>query len=398
MQTYEFIYVYLIKVNVVRSPKAKIARCRRLFAPGELDMDLTYLLEQFPEPWLLTLGGLTVGVLFGAFAQQSRFCLRAASLEFSRGVPADRLPVWLLAFSSALIATQLLSYAGEVQSQEARQLASPQSLSGALLGGLMFGSGMVMARGCASRLLVLSATGNLRALLSGLVFAVVAQASLRGILTPVREWLAGFVTTADIGGNDLTAMLGLDYTYSIAFSCLWLLAGIAFAFRARIRPWQALAAVGAGLVIPLAWWFTSSMARQAFDPVQVEGVTFTGPSADALMLVLSPPGDLLDFDTGLVPGVFLGSFLAAWLTRELVLQGFEGGRSMARYMTGATLMGFGGMLAGGCAVGAGITGASVFALTAWITLSAIWFSAAVTDRVLEKWPAEKAGHLAKATP
>lgn len=361
-------------------------------------MDLTYLLEQFPEPWLLTFGGLTVGVLFGAFAQQSRFCLRAASLEFSRGVPADRLPVWLLAFSSALIATQLLAYAGEVQSQEARQLASPQSLSGALLGGLMFGSGMVMARGCASRLLVLSATGNLRALLSGLVFAVVAQASLRGILTPVREWLAGFVTTADIGGNDLTAMLGLDYGYTIAFSCLWFLAGIVFAFRARIRPWQAVAAVGAGLVIPLAWWFTSSMARQAFDPVQVEGVTFTGPSADALMLVLSPPGDLLDFDTGLVPGVFLGSFLAAWLTRELVLQGFEGGRSMARYMTGATLMGFGGMLAGGCAVGAGITGASVFALTAWITLSAIWFSAAVTDRVLEKWPAEKATHLAKATP
>ncbi|MES0811379.1 YeeE/YedE family protein [Roseibium sp. SCPC15] len=352
-------------------------------------MDLTYLLDHISEAWLLTIGGLIVGIVFGAFAQQSRFCLRAASLEFARGTPSERLPVWLLAFSSALIGTQILIQLGEVQAHEARQLASPQSLSGAVLGGLMFGAGMVLARGCASRLLVLSATGNLRALLSGLVFAVVAQASLRGSLKPLREWFAGIWTTSDIGSNDLTALLGLTFNVAVVFAVFWFLAGLVFAWRSRVPVWQLVAAAGAGLAIPLAWWFTSSMAGQAFDPVQVEGVTFTGPSADTLMLVLSPPGDVLDFDTGLVPGVFLGSFLAAFLTRELLLQGFEGGKSMARYMTGATLMGFGGMLAGGCAVGAGITGASIFALTAWITLTAIWFSAAVTDRALSGYNASR---------
>ncbi|MCX2721116.1 YeeE/YedE family protein [Roseibium salinum] len=345
-------------------------------------MDLEYLLDRMPEAWLLTFGGLTVGVLFGAFAQQSRFCLRAAVLEFSRGSPADRLPVWLLAFASALVGTQLLIHFGEVQAGEARQLASPQSLSGAVLGGLMFGAGMIFARGCASRLLVLSATGNLRALLSGLVFAVVAQASLRGILRPAREWLAGLWTTSDIGGNDLTVQFGLTFNLTIAFACLWLFAGLVFAWRARLKIRQLTAAAGAGLAIALAWWFTSSMARQAFDPVQVEGVTFTGPSADTLMLILSPPGDMLGYDIGLVPGVFIGSFVAAFFSRELVLQGFENGSSMTRYLVGATLMGFGGMLAGGCAVGAGVTGASVFALTAWITLSSIWLSAAITDRFL----------------
>ncbi len=352
-------------------------------------MDLTYFLDRVSEPWLLTFGGLTVGVLFGAFAQQSRFCLRAAALEFSRSTPADRLPVWLLTFSAALIGTQVLVYLGEVQANEARQLASPQSVSGALLGGLMFGTGMVLARGCASRLLVLSATGNLRALLSGLVFAVVAQASLRGLLTPLREWIAGLWTTVDTGGNDLTAQLGLTPAITISFAVLWFLAGLFFAWRVRKSVWQLAAACGAGLAIPFAWWFTSAMARQAFDPVQVEGVTFTGPSADTLMLVLSPPGTFLDFDIGLVPGVFLGSFLAAFFTRELKLQGFEGGRSMARYLIGATLMGFGGMLAGGCAVGAGITGASIFALTAWIALTGIWLSAALTDRLLESFASQQ---------
>jgi len=349
-------------------------------------MDLAYLLEHFSEPWVLTLGGFAAGALFGGFAQQSRFCLRAAALDFAHGVFGIRLSIWLFAFSAALLGTQTLIGLGEVPAQEARQLASPQSLSGAALGGVMFGAGMVLARGCASRLLVLSATGNLRALLSGLVFAVIAQASLRGILKPLREWFAGLWTTADIGGNDLIAHLGLSHSAVLGFAVLWFAAGFAIAIRARTPVWQAVAACGAGLAVPLAWWFTASVARQAFDPVQIEGITFTGPSADTLMLFLSPAHSALDFGIGLVPGVFAGSFLAAFLSRELELQGFDGGRSMARYGIGAALMGFGGMLAGGCAVGAGITGASVFAATAWITLTAIWLSAGLTDYALNGRP------------
>lgn len=353
-------------------------------------MDLTFFLDRFPEPWILAGGGLVVGVVFGAFAQQSRFCLRAAAIEFAHGTIGMRLAVWLLSFSAAVLGTQGLVALDLVNLSEARQLASPQSLSGAAIGGLMFGTGMVLARGCASRLLVLSATGNLRALLSGLVFAVVAQASLRGFLQPAREWLAAGFTSARIGGNDLTAHLGWSMTTVLAFAGVWFVAGVVVAVRARQGVWRPVAAVATGLAVPLAWWFTESMSRQAFEPVQVEAVTFTGPSADTLMLFLSPPGSMLDFDVGLVPGVFLGSFVAALLARELSLEGFRDGLSMRRYLLGAGLMGFGGMLAGGCAVGAGVTGASVFAVTAWVTLSAIWLSAAVTDWALDSRPARAA--------
>jgi uncharacterized membrane protein YedE/YeeE len=46
-------------------------------------------------------------------------------------------------------------------------------------------------------------------------------------------------------------------------------------------------------------------------------------------------------------------------------------------------MGFGSMLAGGCAVGAGVTGGSVFALTAWVTLAGMWVGAGLTDRLMD---------------
>jgi len=63
---------------------------------------------------------------------------------------------------------------------------------------------------------------------------------------------------------------------------------------------------------------------------------------------------------------------------------------MRRYIAGGALMGFGGVLAGGCAVGAGVSGASVFALTAWIVLWSMWFGAVITDWLVDSRSAGKA--------
>lgn len=360
-------------------------------------MELVDLVDRVGEDWALVIGGAVIGMIFGAFAQQSRFCLRAAAVEFARGSIGQKTAVWLLVFTAAVAGTQSMSFLGIIQTSEARQIASPQSLSGAALGGLMFGTGMVLARGCASRLLVLAATGNLRALLSGLVFAVVAQASLRGFLSPLREAVAGQITTSVSDGNDILQMAGMDAATAFLLSAMAVAAAVALAAIRRTGTWRTLSALVVGGTIPLAWYFTSAMSRIAFTPVHMEGITFTGPSADALMLFLSPPGSTIDFDVGLVPGVFLGSFIAAFLSRELLLQGFQGGHAMRRYLAGAALMGFGGMLAGGCAVGAGVTGASVFAVTAWVTLFAIWLSAGITDWIVDRGREHPSSGLAAGT-
>ena len=69
---------------------------------------------------------------------------------------------------------------------------------------------------------------------------------------------------------------------------------------------------------------------------------------------------------------------------------------MPRYVAGATLMGFGGMLAGGCAVGAGVTGGAIFSLTAWVALAAMWAGAALTHYTMGR--REKAAALKADTP
>jgi hypothetical protein len=342
-----------------------------------------WFIDRIGDQWTLALGGAVIGMLFGALAQRSRFCLRAATLEVAHGRLGDRLAIWLFAFATALIATQLLIVFGLFDTGTVRQLNNTGSLSGAILGGLMFGSGMVLTKACASRMLVLSATGNLRALLSGLVFAVAAQAARDGALSPVRA-AVNALWTIDGPSRDLLVLFRVDHAGAALFGALWLAAGLALALRSKVGIWPAVGAAGVGLMVAVAWWFNFSMAATSFEMVPVHALSFTSPSADSLMYVLMPPGGKLTFDLGLIPGVFVGAFLAAALSGELKLEGFDSGATMRRYIAGGCMMGFGGVLAGGCAIGAGVSGASVFALTAWIVLWSMWFGAVATDRLVDR--------------
>ncbi len=171
-------------------------------------MDWVGWIEQWGEPAVLAVCGLLAGLGFGFFAQRSRFCLRAAVIEFWHGKFGDKLTVWLLSFGAAVVGVQLLIILGDLDVSTARQLSARGSMSGALIGGLIFGAGMVMTRGCASRLLVLSANGNLRALLSGLVFAVTAQASLGGALSPLRGVISSWWVVDGGPSRSLLAQLG----------------------------------------------------------------------------------------------------------------------------------------------------------------------------------------------
>lgn len=344
-------------------------------------MDLISIVEQLDDPAAAALAGVLAGLVFGVSAERSRFCLRAAAVEMARGRLGPRMAVWLLTFSTALLWTQGLHWFGMLDLSESRWLASPGTLSGAVIGGLVFGVGMVLARGCPGRLLVLGATGNLRAILSGLVFAVVAQMSLRGIFSPLREAVSGAWVTKGPNPN-LLATFGLPQEMGIAIGVAFALLALLIARRAAVSHSVLLFGSGVGFAVAIGWALTYALSRVSFDPVPVGSLTFSGPSADTLMFLLSS-GLALNFDIGLVPAVATGAFASAWAAGRLEWQGWDGARSMRRYLSGAALMGFGAMTAGGCTIGAGVTGGSTFALTAWVALVSMWLGGMVADRLID---------------
>lgn len=120
----------------------------------------------------------------------------------------------------------------------------------------------------------------------------------------------------------------------------WLsVALVCWARPKRVPAWGWAGAIGMGLAVAAGGRFTSAMPTLTFDlqavqPLQV--LSFTGPPAEVLTPVRFASDRPMSFDMGLVPGALLGAFLASWLFRELRPKGFEGGRSLRRYLAGSS--------------------------------------------------------------
>ena len=248
----------------------------------------------------------------------------------------------------------------------------------------MFGMGMIMTRGCASRLLILSANGNLRALLSGLVFAVTVQASISGLLAPARQWVTGLWMVEGGPERNLLhftgAWVGLAVGLALGAIGLWRLRADT---QDNSQTWN-WAGVLVGVSIALGWGFTQLVASVSFEPVPVQSLSFSSPSAEWLMRTLSTAtAPSFGFDAGLLPGVFAGSLIAGVLFGDFKFEGFQTENKLGHYLTGAILMGFGAVMAGGCTVGSGITGGAIFSNTAWLTLVSIIAGAGLTYKFLK---------------
>ncbi len=326
---------------------------------------------------LHVIAGLLLGLVFGIAAQISRFCLRRAVA----GPQSERQSagaVWLTALASAILGFAVASSFGLADVSGHRFFSTELPVAALVLGGLAFGTGMVLTRGCVSRLTVLSGTGNLRAVFVLLAFTVTAHAALKGVLAPVR-------TTIGSLSVDLPfASVATDPVGQVLL--LSVVAGLAafLAFRSQTRARDLVLGAVIGLVAVGGWMTTSILLFDEFDPLPVQSAAFTLPWSDTLFWTIASSAIPAGFGVGFIGGVLAGSFLSAASRGELELQSFETPRQTVRYVLGGGLMGIGGVLAGGCTVGAGLSGIATGSLAAMIALGSIAFAGWVAGGALTR--------------
>ncbi|WP_296763109.1 YeeE/YedE family protein [Sediminimonas sp.] len=317
-------------------------------------------LQSLTAPQAAVWFALALGLAFGVMAQITRFCLRRALVGEDRRAAGA---VWLTALAAALIGTQVAVAMGWVGFSGHRFMAGELPVLAVAVGGLLFGAGMVLTRGCISRLTVLGGTGNLRALMVLLVFAVAAHAALKGVLAPLRTSLGA--VTLPLG--DAAALPGNPWLWV----ALVAVAAVSVAYRAGAGRGKLILAALIGALVPLGWVGTGLVLYDDFDPIAMESLSFTSPSADTVFWLLASTSIPAGFGTGLIGGVLAGAFLAGALRGEFKWQSFDSPRQTGRYMAGAMLMGVGGVLAGGCTVGAGLSGVATLSVAAVLALAAM---------------------------
>lgn len=333
--------------------------------------------ETLTAPQAVVWFALALGLAFGALAQITRFCLRRALVGEDRKQAAG---VWLTALAVAVLGTQAAVAQGWIDFGDHRFMAADMPVLAIVVGGLMFGVGMVLTRGCISRLTVLTASGNLRALTVLVIFAITAHAALKGVLSPLRTTLGSVtlpVDSAALPGNPLI------WTAVIAAAALL------FALRSGNRPVMLALAALIGLLVPLGWVGTGFLLYDDFDPIAMESLAFTSTMTESLFFTVASTAIPAGFGVGLVGGVLLGGLAAALLSGGFRWQSFSTPAETGRYLAGGALMGFGGVIAGGCTVGAGLSGIPTLSMSAILAVAAMAVGALATNRALNAVPAAR---------
>jgi hypothetical protein len=133
--------------------------------------------------------------------------------------------------------------------------------------------------------------------------------------------------------------------------------------RLRRTPRLLAAGVVLGLLVTAGWMLTSLLHDEFSGPARPQSLTFVSTVGKTVFAGLLNAQAFADFGVGSVFGTVLGAYLGAVFAREFRWEAFDDDREMRRHLVGAGLMGVGGILAGGCTIGQGITAGSMLALS-----------------------------------
>ncbi len=352
-----------------------------------------------------------LGAAFGAIAQRTHFCTMGAVADIATMGDWTRMRMWVLAIAVAILGFNGMVAMGWVEAGKSLY-AGPRLLwASVLLGGLLFGFGMVIASGCGSRNLVRLGGGNLKSLVVLLVLAVAAFATLKGLTATWRVATVDRLAVELPSGQDLPSLLAAASGWPVtrAAGVLGALSGLALIAWVLRRPegrsgtvW--LGGVGIGLVIVALWWTSGRYGHLAEDPRtleeaflgtnshRMEALSAVAPVAYALEWLLYTSDASMKVTLGIaaVAGIAVGAWAMALLRREFRWEGFANASDTAHHLAGATLMGVGGVLALGCTIGQGLSGVSTLSVGSLLALAAL-VGGAVLGLRYQDWRLERAG-------
>ena len=347
--------------------------------------------------------------LFGAIAQRTHFCTMGAVSDIVNMGDWTRMRQWAMAVGVAMIGFYTLAAIGLIDPAKTLYASGRFIWLSALVGGLLFGFGMVLASGCGSKTLVRIGGGNLKSVVVFVVMGVAAFATLKGITAVAR------VATVDRVAIDFASNAALPNLLGNALGTSTTSAGLILAVvlglgliiwaavgRDFVRFDNLLAGLGLGALIALMWWISGHLGYLAEHPEtlqeaflatnsgRAEALSFVSPVAYTVdwVMFFSDKAKVLTIGIVSVFGVILGSAVLAIANRSFRWEGFGDAEDTANHLVGAVMMGVGGVAAMGCTVGQGLSGLSTLSATSFVAVAAI-LAGAVAALRYQVWRLEQ---------
>lgn len=358
-------------------------------------MDALYETMIESAPFYIGWGGLVIGIVFGFIVYRTNFCTMGSISDILSFGDYNRFRAWLLAAATAIIGVALLERNDIWDMNVSMYQATSLAWGGHVVGGLLFGFGMVFAGGCVSRNLVRAGGGDLRSIVVLMITGIFGYMTIGGLLGPLRVSLFTPLT-ADLSGSMddqrigslLSSITGMGWETANLVSVIVIAGGILiYCFKDkqfRSAGNHIVAGLGIGLCVIAGWALTGLTFDEFADNPQLISLSYVRPAGDTMDYVmrftaLGAPG----FGIVTLAGALIGGFIGAASRGRLHLTTFADQSDSIRNMFGAALMGIGGVLALGCTVGQALTGFSTLAIGSLITFIFIVVGGIVGVKAME---------------
>jgi uncharacterized membrane protein YedE/YeeE len=327
--------------------------------------------------------GLLIGAAFGYALQRGRFCVNSAFREVLFQ-DYTMLRAYLLAVAVTMIGANLIEDMGWLGHYESGAFVTGQLYRQAfvpwanIIGGYIFGMGIVLAGGCGSGILYRVGEGNLAYVLAvcGFFFGIVMTKF--GLLKPVYEAL---ISSPVFIGPDNDIVPTLDNILGInKWIIIALVSAAIIFFVYQGKPFQkakkgySWSFVGAlvGVIAVAAFWASDYFGGRA------RGLSFTGPVREFFLAVFFSDSQASSSDTtktllGItfswsslyVLAVPVGAYISGKLLNEVKLK-VPPADELLKVFFGGAVMGIGAQIGGGCNIGHSLTGVSTLAVSSWV--------------------------------
>jgi uncharacterized protein len=331
---------------------------------------------------IINILGLIIGITFGVIAQKNQFCFSGSIKDYILTKSTKRAASVIMAMIIAIVSTTLMANHFNLDLTQTTYFKNNINYFAIIVGGLLFGAGMMLADGCSSRSLVKFAQGDTNALVTLIFIAIFAYATTKGLLFGILNPFINSPLLIEWSTYITNTQMNIYLVVGI------LIVLLLFLVKRIKRIFTLVDGVLIGLLISIAWAVTGVMGEESFErTIALTGITFVYPIGKTLELFTYYEVNEVSFAITTVCGVLIGTFLMSFINKKYSF-GCTANQNMNKVkynMIGGSLMGIGGVLAIGCTVGQGLTGLSTLAFASFLAILSIFISAYITAIILNKY-------------
>jgi hypothetical protein len=310
--------------------------------------------------WPLYASALATGLVFGFVLQRGGFCLTRAISNAVLMRDTTILRAYVLALIVAMVGVQAM------QSLELVDIPiRPLHWVSNIVGGLLFGFGMILSGGCSGSTWYRIGEGAIGAWVVLLGFAIGATTAAVGALEPLRRALQRPAITTAGGSPTLASATGLSPWIVIAvvavIAGLWMWRANSEGEHAKWS-WPATG-LAVGVMIAVGWWASTFGDR----PI---GITFAANTGHLLTYPMVGFPNRVTWSMLMALGVPVGAFVGAWRAGEFRWK-LPPGWSLVKIFAGGFLMGSAALIAEGCNINQGLTNSATLALGSLLTFASM---------------------------